>query len=103
MQVMAKRTPKPLADDTTTPADQTEQKPVRTRSRRPKAASGRRSVEGAADTGITIVADDVIDTRDYTPGFGPTKEDIRLRAYHRFLERGALHGLDIDDWLQAEE
>jgi hypothetical protein len=33
---------------------------------------------------------------------GPSEEDIRLRAYHRFLERGAGHGFDFDDWLEAE-
>ena len=34
---------------------------------------------------------------------GPTNEDIRLRAYHRFLERGASPGGDFDDWLEAEK
>jgi hypothetical protein len=33
----------------------------------------------------------------------PSEEDIRLRAYHRFLERGAGHGNDFDDWLEAEQ
>ncbi len=32
----------------------------------------------------------------------PSEEDIRLRAYHRFLERGAVHGRHFDDWLEAE-
>jgi len=32
----------------------------------------------------------------------PSEEDIRLRAYHRYLERGGGHGLDFDDWLEAE-
>ena len=32
----------------------------------------------------------------------PSEEDIRLRAYHRYLERGAGHGRDYDDWLEAE-
>jgi DUF2934 family protein len=35
-------------------------------------------------------------------GSEPSEEDIRLRAYHRYLERGAEHGRDYDDWLQAE-
>jgi hypothetical protein len=35
-------------------------------------------------------------------GSGPSEEDIRLRAYHRYLERGGGHGLDYDDWLEAE-
>ncbi len=33
----------------------------------------------------------------------PTAEEIRVRAYHRYLERGAGHGADFDDWLQAEK
>ena len=32
----------------------------------------------------------------------PSEEDIRLRAYHRYLERGAEHGAHFDDWLEAE-
>jgi hypothetical protein len=33
----------------------------------------------------------------------PSEEDIRVRAYHRFLERGAGHGTDFEDWLRAEQ
>jgi hypothetical protein len=33
----------------------------------------------------------------------PTEEDIRLRAYHRYLERGGVPGGDFDDWLEAEK
>ena len=33
----------------------------------------------------------------------PTEHDIRTRAYHRYLERGAGHGGDFDDWLEAEK
>ena len=32
----------------------------------------------------------------------PTEEEIRLRAYQRFLERGGMHGDDFNDWLAAE-
>jgi hypothetical protein len=32
----------------------------------------------------------------------PTAEDIQLRAYEIYVERGGIHGLDTDDWLQAE-
>ena len=32
----------------------------------------------------------------------PSEEDIRLRAYHRYLERGGRHGEHFDDWLEAE-
>jgi hypothetical protein len=35
-------------------------------------------------------------------GDEPTDEDIRTRAYHRYLERGANDGMDFEDWLVAE-
>jgi Protein of unknown function (DUF2934) len=33
----------------------------------------------------------------------PAPDEIALRAYEIFLERGATPGNDLDDWLQAEE
>jgi hypothetical protein len=33
----------------------------------------------------------------------PSENDIRVRAYHRYLERGGGHGMDFDDWLQAKQ
>ena len=35
-------------------------------------------------------------------GSEPSEEDIRTRAYHRYLERGGAPGSDFDDWLEAE-
>jgi hypothetical protein len=32
----------------------------------------------------------------------PSEEDIRTRAYHRYLERGGGHGQHFDDWIEAE-
>lgn len=32
----------------------------------------------------------------------PTHEEISLRAYHIFLERGGVPGNEREDWLQAE-
>ena len=32
----------------------------------------------------------------------PTSEEIEKRAYELFLMRGAHHGADVEDWLQAE-
>ena len=31
-----------------------------------------------------------------------TPAEIECRAYQIFLERGSVHGHDVDDWLQAE-
>ena len=33
---------------------------------------------------------------------GPNEDDIRRRAYQRYLERGGGDGQDFDDWLEAE-
>ena len=32
----------------------------------------------------------------------PTHDDIANRAYELFLQRGAQHGQDFEDWLTAE-
>jgi hypothetical protein len=32
----------------------------------------------------------------------PTAEEIRQRAFEIHIERGGIHGCDLDDWLQAE-
>ena len=32
----------------------------------------------------------------------PTHAEIERRAYEIFVERGSVHGHDLDDWLQAE-
>ena len=31
----------------------------------------------------------------------PTDEEVRERAYHRYLERRGAHGSEFDDWLEA--
>jgi hypothetical protein len=33
----------------------------------------------------------------------PSDEDIRQRAYQRYLERGDAAGSELDDWVQAEQ
>ena len=33
----------------------------------------------------------------------PTREEIKLRAYQIFIERGGADGHDVDDWVQAEQ
>jgi hypothetical protein len=41
-------------------------------------------------------------TRSESMASSPSEEDIRLRAYQRYLERGGGHGMDFEDWLEAE-
>jgi hypothetical protein len=33
---------------------------------------------------------------------GPTLAEIRHRAFEIHIERGGIHGCDLDDWRQAE-
>ena len=33
----------------------------------------------------------------------PNEDDIRLRAYQRYLPRGGEHGRHLDDWVEAEQ
>ena len=56
---------------------------------------------GSAQTG----ADPMFETADVVerPNAQPTEDEVRLRAYHRFLERGAVHGNDFEDWVEAEK
>ena len=32
----------------------------------------------------------------------PSEQDIRMRAYHRYLERGGIAGGEFSDWVEAE-
>jgi hypothetical protein len=36
-------------------------------------------------------------------GAQPTEDEIRFRAYFRYLERGGSDGGDLDDWVSAEQ
>jgi hypothetical protein len=58
---------------------------------------GKRNVTSELHTGpIQSYAEDTF--ANHTPSC----EEIRLRAYEIYLERGGLPGNELDDWLQAE-
>jgi hypothetical protein len=42
------------------------------------------------------------DTKEKSIKNAPTPEEIRRRAFEIHIERGGIHGCDLDDWLQAE-
>jgi hypothetical protein len=62
--------------------------------------------QGAPDADVAQGYGDV--AQDFSPAQyqstppEPSEHEIRLRAYHRYLDRGAFDGADFDDWLQAE-
>lgn len=94
MDAMAKRTPQP--ESSPTPPRQ-----PRGRSRAKRPANAGDSVAARTGPGTDKPADPgVLDS--VSRGSEPSEDDIRLRAYHRYLSRGAGHGLDFDDWLEAE-
>jgi hypothetical protein len=41
-------------------------------------------------------------TEEASVNHWPTQDQIRLRAYQIYLERGAHAGKELDDWLRAE-
>lgn len=75
---------KPRARSTTT-------KPRVTKPRRDGAQAADRNVtsKSAKATSVSVVVAE------------PTEDEIRVRAYHRYLERGGRHGSESDDWLEA--
>jgi hypothetical protein len=42
------------------------------------------------------------DTAEQAIKKGPSPEEIRQRAFEIHIERGGIHGCDLDDWWQAE-
>ena len=54
-----------------------------------------------AANGNTTVAPSEVAERDLANP-GPAAEEIRTRAYEIHIERGGIHGCDLDDWMQAE-
>jgi hypothetical protein len=100
---MAKRTERTEASDA----------PTAVPPARPAKGSGRaRAARPAADADTFAARPEPVDempreepmveTRDESAGKGPSEEDIRRRAYLRYLERGGGHGMDFEDWLEAE-
>ena len=87
---MAKRiTPKAQAEDTATPT-------------RPPKPRKSKAASGAPPPDTLGVLPDTIAMQSGVEGHEPTEDDIRRRAYERYLERGGGHGTDFEDWLAAE-
>ena len=108
---MAKRTrPRSHANESSvshsseTPATAAQPKAPRSRAAAPDDTIGaypgvERSEEDGAIT-RAVAANLSSDSRSMASG--PSDDDIRRRAYQRYLERGGNHGMDFEDWLTAE-
>ena len=53
-------------------------------------------------TSRTTEKSPLVGSESRTAEVHPTQEEIELRAYQIYFERGGAHGHDVDDWLQAE-
>jgi hypothetical protein len=58
-------------------------------------------VEGASKAASRIVFLSDIEEEERRHSV-PTSEEIRQRAFEIYIERGRVHGSDLDDWMQAE-
>ncbi len=102
---MAKRNSRSSATETSAAPTETSK---RTRAARARATAG--EPVGAPEKRLTGRTADQPSTGaiaagpagDAVAAADPSDEDIRQRAYLRFLQRGATHGADFDDWLEAE-
>jgi DUF2934 family protein len=112
---MAKRTPRSSAEDSGAAAAPAQPKSRRQRPGAPPAAAqvdtigadsrveGRESASRENNsTGVPSEAGDDAPLESMSMGSEPSEQDIRMRAYHRYLERGSGHGTDFEDWLAAE-
>ncbi len=54
---------------------------------------------------MNAVKTDVVPETDLAgrPNGRPSEDEVRVRAYHRYLERGATPGNDFEDWVEAEK
>jgi len=62
-------------------------------------SQGRGNRSKASDVGASPIQSH---SKDTFANHTPNCEEIRLRAYEIYLERGSLPGSELDDWLQAE-
>jgi hypothetical protein len=71
---------------------------------RPTARSGKPTVPKAGQSGGTGKASRTPSAKNAgaRSKAQPRPDEIAMRAYEIFMARGAIHGSDLDDWLQAE-
>ncbi|MBS1820063.1 MAG: DUF2934 domain-containing protein [Acidobacteria bacterium] len=96
---MAKKTATPRSKTTTPQADATDVVAAAPKPRAKRAAKPAASPVVAEPD--TLVQPQVDETTLVSDEWEPSDEEIRVRAYHRYLERGGEHGMDFEDWIQA--
>jgi len=58
---------------------------------RPRATNSK-TAKGAAPSEMAKIATQAMNLQD----------EIRIRAFHLFVQRGCKHGRDLEDWVRAE-
>jgi len=100
---MAKRTPRSQANDSATASPPSKPRRSRAVAAAPEdtigAYPGIERSEGDATFGQAPANPSPLAA---SSGAGPSDEDIRARAYQRYLDRGGSDGTDFEDWLTAE-
>jgi len=61
-----------------------------------------KTTEAVNQTPAAVIASDRSGLTEGRRTAGPSPDDIAARAYELYVARGAEHGLDLQDWLQAE-
>jgi len=89
-----------MAKKTTTPRSKAEPKLETAADAAP--AKPRSRAKAAKPASNAIVANGTTETTSLSMASEPSDDDIRIRAYHRYLERGGGHGMDFEDWLEAK-
>ena len=82
------------------------------KSARPKSETPRRRTSGArtkakrdpaGEPQASKAVKDAAAAEHHAEAPEPSEEDIRIRAYFRYLERGGSHGASHDDWTEAKK
>src|SRR5437763_12705758 len=94
---MAKRSPRAQANEAAAPAQ-----PVERSNMKLVEPNRETEIRDIGSRGAGMRGSGAADTTSRSMGSEPSEEDIRLRAYQRYLERGGGHGMDFEDWLEAE-
>jgi len=63
----------------------------------------KRAVRSTTRAVNSVKTEALPETEGTRPNGLPTEEEVRVRAYHRYLERGATDGADFNDWVEAEK
>ena len=89
-----------MAKKTTTPRSKAEPKLETAADAVP--AKPRSRAKTAKPVSNAIVGADTTEATPLSMASELSDDDIRIRAYHRYLERGGGHGMDFEDWLEAK-